>query len=289
VPAAAAPHPGRTRSTGHGNRRRCRLLAEARRAARRADRAACSARRGCARRVLGLGPHVQHQDPPIIHAPDQLISRDRLQRRHVAQVAARGLPGIREPRRREVLHLAHERADVLVSQPVINPHPVAAGSDQPRAGQRAQLRRGVGHLAVITAGISHALAAGLSGAFLLGAGTSLVYPTLLAAISDATHPDWRAPALGVYRFWRDCGYAVGALIGGITATLASLDTAIAVAAVLTAISGLLAWVFMHETHPPPGRRRRPNVTRNPEFALGTGLAVWGCANLAAGGPLHQPG
>jgi MFS family permease len=104
-------------------------------------------------------------------------------------------------------------------------------------------------LAVITAGISHALAAGLSGAFLLGVGTSLVYPTLLAAVSDATHPAWRAPALGVYRFWRDSGYAIGALIGGVTAALASLDAAIGVAAVLTAASGLLAWVFMTETHP----------------------------------------
>ena len=107
-------------------------------------------------------------------------------------------------------------------------------------------------LAVITAGISHALAAGLAGAFLLGVGTSLVYPTLLAAVSDATHPDWRAAALGVYRFWRDSGYAIGALIGGITAALASLDTAVAVAAILTAISGLLAWAFMNETHPRAG-------------------------------------
>jgi MFS family permease len=89
----------------------------------------------------------------------------------------------------------------------------------------------------------------LAGAFLLGAGTSLVYPTLLAAISDATHPDWRAAALGVYRFWRDSGYAIGALIGGITAALASLDAAVTVAAVLTAISGLLTWAFMNETHP----------------------------------------
>jgi MFS family permease len=112
-------------------------------------------------------------------------------------------------------------------------------------------------LAIITVGISHALAAGLAGAFLLGAGTSLVYPTLLAAISDATHPDWRAAALGVYRFWRDSGYAFGALIGGITAALASLDTAVAVAAILTAISGLLAWVFMHETHPRPAREATP--------------------------------
>jgi predicted MFS family arabinose efflux permease len=103
--------------------------------------------------------------------------------------------------------------------------------------------------AVITVGISHALAAGLAGAFLLAAGASLIYPTLLAAISDATHPDWRAAALGVYRFWRDSGYAIGALIGGITAVLASLDTAVAVAAVLTTISGILAWAFMRETDP----------------------------------------
>jgi MFS family permease len=107
-------------------------------------------------------------------------------------------------------------------------------------------------LAVITVGISHAaLAAGLAGAFLLGVGTSLVYPTLLAAVSDATHPAWRASALGVYRLWRDAGYAIGALIGGVTATLASLDAAIGVAAVLTAASGLFAWAFMRETHPLP--------------------------------------
>ena len=97
-------------------------------------------------------------------------------------------------------------------------------------------------------------AAGLTGAFLLGVGTSLVYPTLLAAVSDATHPDWRAAALGVYRFWRDSGYAIGALIGGITAALASLGAAVEVAAILTAISGLLAWAFMGETHPRPAAR-----------------------------------
>ena len=74
---------------------------------------------------------------------------------------------------------------------------------------------------------------------------------MLAAVSDATHPDWRASALGVYRFWRDSGYAIGALIGGITAALASLDAAIGVAAVLTAVSGILAWAFMRETHPRP--------------------------------------
>jgi MFS family permease len=112
-------------------------------------------------------------------------------------------------------------------------------------------------LAVITAGISHALAAGLVGAFLLGTGTALVYPSLLAAVSDATHPSWRSAALGVYRFWRDAGYALGALIGGITAVLASLDAAILVATILTTASGLLAWAVMEETHPAPHARHGP--------------------------------
>jgi MFS family permease len=115
-------------------------------------------------------------------------------------------------------------------------------------------------LAAIAAGVSGAaLTAGLVGAFLLGVGTALVYPTLLAAVSDATHPNWRAAALGVYRFWRDSGYAIGALIGGITAAVASLNAAVTVAAVLTAISGLLAWVFMNETHPRPTARQAPVV------------------------------
>ncbi len=104
-------------------------------------------------------------------------------------------------------------------------------------------------LAVITAGINYALLTGLIGAFFLGAGTALVYPTLLAAISDATHPSWRSTALGIYRFWRDTGYALGALIGGITATLAGLDTAMLVATLLTTASGLTAWILMRETHP----------------------------------------
>src|SRR5260370_9931847 len=112
-------------------------------------------------------------------------------------------------------------------------------------------------LAVITAGISRALPAGLAGAFLLGAGPALVYRTLRAAISDAPHPDWRSAALGVYRLWRAAGYALGALIGGITAALASLDAAILVAAILTAASGLIAWAFMTETHPRP---QAPPVT-----------------------------
>ena len=132
---------------------------------------------------------------------------------------------------------------------------IATGHLADRIGRKPPIVAGMliqaAGLAVITAGISRALAAGLAGAFLLGAGTSLVYPTLLAAVSDAAHPAWRASALGVYRLWRDSGYAIGALIGGITAALASLDAAIGVAAVLTAVSSLLAWAFMRETHPRP--------------------------------------
>src|SRR6476646_1698661 len=59
----------------------------------------------------------------------------------------------------------------------------------------------------------------LSGVVLLGLGTGLVYPTLLAAIGDVVHPGWRASAVGVYRLWRDLGYAVGALLSGIIADL----------------------------------------------------------------------
>ena len=136
---------------------------------------------------------------------------------------------------------------------------IATGHLADRIGRKPPVVAGMliqaAGLAVITAGISHALAAGLAGAFLLGVGTSLVYPTLLAAVSDAAHPAWRASALGVYRFWRDVGYAVGALIGGVTAAVASLDAAIGVAAVLTAASGLVAWAFMTETHP---RQARPS-------------------------------
>ncbi|MGH3201968.1 MAG: MFS transporter [Streptosporangiaceae bacterium] len=134
---------------------------------------------------------------------------------------------------------------------------IATGHLADRIGRKAPVVSGMliqaAGLAIIAAGISHALAAGLAGAFLLGTGTALVYPSLLAAISDATHPGWRSAALGIYRLWRDAGYAIGALIGGITAALASLDTAIGVAAVLTAASGLLSWAFMTETRPGPGR------------------------------------
>jgi MFS family permease len=86
-------------------------------------------------------------------------------------------------------------------------------------------------------------------AVLLGAGTAMVYPTLLAAIGDVAHPSWRASAVGVYRFWRDLGFAGGALLGGVVADLAGFDAAIWTIACVTALSGVIVVVRMYETHP----------------------------------------
>jgi MFS family permease len=84
-----------------------------------------------------------------------------------------------------------------------------------------------------------AFAPSLAAAVLLGAGTAMVYPTLLAAVSDVSQPRDRARVVGVYRFWRDFGFVVGALIAGFAADAASPTTAIAIVAVLTAVSGLV--------------------------------------------------
>jgi MFS family permease len=91
-------------------------------------------------------------------------------------------------------------------------------------------------------------------AILLGAGTAMVYPTLLAAIGDVAHPTWRASAVGVYRLWRDAGFAVGALLAGLIADLAGLEAAVWVIACLTAASGLIVAVRMYETHPSEATR-----------------------------------
>ncbi len=78
----------------------------------------------------------------------------------------------------------------------------------------------------------------LLGAALQGLGTAMVYPTLLAAITDHAHPTWRASSLGVYRFWRDLGYAVCALLSGLVADAVGLAAAIHLVAALTLISGV---------------------------------------------------
>jgi MFS family permease len=85
------------------------------------------------------------------------------------------------------------------------------------------------------------------GAVVLGVGTAMVYPTLLAAIADVAHPSWRASAVGVYRLWRDLGYAIGALLAGITADALGIGAAIWLVAGVTFLSGLVVAVRMRET------------------------------------------
>jgi len=85
---------------------------------------------------------------------------------------------------------------------------------------------------------------------LLGVGTAMVYPTLIAAVSDASQPDWRARALSVYRFWRDLGYAIGALSAGLIADRFGFAAAIYAIAALTFSSGTIVALVM----------RRPRVT-----------------------------
>jgi len=86
----------------------------------------------------------------------------------------------------------------------------------------------------------------LVGSLLLGLGTAMVYPTLIAAVSDASHPTWRARSLSVYRFWRDLGYAIGALSAGLIADSLSLASAINAIATLTFISGTVAGLLMRQ-------------------------------------------
>jgi MFS family permease len=87
------------------------------------------------------------------------------------------------------------------------------------------------------------------GAIVLGAGTAMVYPTLLAAVGDVAHPRWRARSVGIYRLWRDGGFAVGAILAGIVADLASIEAAIWAVAALTAASGVAVIARMYETNP----------------------------------------
>ena len=97
----------------------------------------------------------------------------------------------------------------------------------------------------------HAYAVWFGAAVLMGIGTALVYPTLLAAVSDVAQPDWRGAAIGVYRLWRDGGYAVGALLTGAVADLLGVAAAIWLVAALTYLSGVIVLALMHAP-PQPG-------------------------------------
>jgi len=99
--------------------------------------------------------------------------------------------------------------------------------------------------------VADAFTAWAVAAVLLGAGTAMVYPTLLASIGDVAHPAWRARAVGIYRLWRDGGFAVGAVLAGAVADLLGVRAAVWTVAALTALSGLVVAVRMYETHHRP--------------------------------------
>ena len=119
---------------------------------------------------------------------------------------------------------------------------LATGSLSDHTGRKPLITAGMlvqaGALGLLVVGAG-AFAPSLAAAVLLGAGTAMVYPTLIAAVSDASQPRDRARLVGIYRFWRDFGFVVGALIAGFAADAASPKTAIAIVAAVTAASGLL--------------------------------------------------
>jgi MFS family permease len=126
---------------------------------------------------------------------------------------------------------------------------LATGALSDRYGRKHLITAGMltqaGALAVIATADTFPTWA--AGTLLLGTGTAMVYPTLLAVIGDVAHPTWRGQAVGIYRLWRDSGYAAGALLGGITADLWGIRAAIWAAAAITAASGLTVAVRMYET------------------------------------------
>ena len=134
------------------------------------------------------------------------------------------------------------------------------GALSDRWGRKWLIAGGMWLQALALAGVALAdtFAAWAGAAVLLGIGTAAVYPTLLATIGDVAHPAWRARSVGIYRLWRDGGFAVGALLAGVVADALGIRAAVWTVAVLTAAAGLLVATRMYETH------RRPSSSATPE-------------------------
>jgi MFS family permease len=130
------------------------------------------------------------------------------------------------------------------------------GAWSDRVGRKWLIAAGmwVQAVGIATTILSGSLFGFATGAVLLGIGTAMVYPTLLAAIGDVAHPTWRASSIGVYRLWRDLGYAIGALLAGVAADFFGLAIAIWTVAALTLFSGVIVAIRMAETLP---KLRRP--------------------------------
>jgi MFS family permease len=128
---------------------------------------------------------------------------------------------------------------------------VATGAWSDRVGRKWLVATGMwvqaAGIAIVL--VSNSMTDALIGAVLLGIGTAMVYPTLLAAISDVAHPAWRASSVGVYRLWRDLGYAFGAILSGVIADAFGLSAAIAAVAAVTFASGVVVALRMRETLP----------------------------------------
>jgi MFS family permease len=126
---------------------------------------------------------------------------------------------------------------------------LATGALSDRVGRKWLIVSGMwtqaAGIAIVT--MADAFAGFATGAALLGMGTAMVYPTLMAVIGDVAHPAWRATSLGTYRFWRDAGYVAGALLAGAAADAFGLSVAIQIVAAVTFLSGVLAAARMGET------------------------------------------
>jgi MFS family permease len=137
---------------------------------------------------------------------------------------------------------------------------LATGALSDRWGRKGMIAAGmwIQAFGILLFVIGKSYAIWLGAAVLLGIGTALVYPTLLAAVSDVAHPDWRASSVGVYRLWRDGGYAVGAVLAGAMADAGNalgidgIPFSMLVIAGLTFLSGVLVATVMYETLPVRG-------------------------------------
>ncbi|HEY7968510.1 MAG TPA: MFS transporter [Candidatus Limnocylindrales bacterium] len=131
---------------------------------------------------------------------------------------------------------------------------IGTGAWSDRVGRKPLIVGGMLLQGAAIAGIAvgSEFAAWFVAAMVLGLGTALVYPTLLAAVADVAEPSWRGSAIGVYRLWRDLGFAIGAFVVGIAADRVGAQAAIAIVAALTAGSGLVVLARMRETRRLPG-------------------------------------
>jgi MFS family permease len=146
---------------------------------------------------------------------------------------------------------------------------IATGALSDRTGRKPLIVWGMwiqaAGIALVT--LASAFTGFVVAAVLLGVGTAMVYPTLLAAIGDVAHPSWRASAVGVYRLWRDLGYAIGALLAGLIADAFGLQAAMWFIAALTFASGTVSALRMTETLPGQLPTRSNDSPSSPKAAL----------------------